>query len=478
MKVAFQYLCVCILPALSLIPSVSANTPGQVDPSWSVTNPALNASPTQIIPRADGSLWVSGVGPGLYKINADGVHDIGWNIGTGATGGTVLAVAELSNGQVMIAGGFTAVNGHGSRRLARLNANGSVDNSFTVGTSINGNIGAIHVQGDGRILIGGSFTTIGGVSRNGIARLNADGTLDSSFDPGTGAMGAVAAGSISHIVPMPGGTFVIGGLFNNYNGSGKGSLVRIHSDGSYDTSWALNNMFMSTPNRILRMPDGGMMLAYNGDAKMVRRLYPDGSVDDTFDTGFINGAVYGMALQADGKVVIAGAFTSINGTSRTRLARLNADGSLDTGYFSAGGPNAQVNVVAQAADGNIHIGGNFATVQSLDRARIAKIFGEAPAVVSVDRETVSMPEGIVLLGNWPNPFNPTTVIGFRLSVSSDTRLAVHDVLGREVAVLVDGQLPSGNHQIRFDATGLPSGTYLVRLEAGSQVLTRRMTLLK
>jgi hypothetical protein len=82
------------------------------------------------------------------------------------------------------------------------------------------------------------------------------------------------------------------------------------------------------------------------------------------------------------------------------------------------------------------------------------------------------------LTSWPNPFNPNTVIGFRLSVFGKTTLTVYDLLGREVAVLVDTVMPAGQHSAHFDARGLPSGVYLVRLESANEILTRKVTLLK
>jgi len=79
---------------------------------------------------------------------------------------------------------------------------------------------------------------------------------------------------------------------------------------------------------------------------------------------------------------------------------------------------------------------------------------------------------------YPNPFNPSTVIRWTLDAGRQTRISVHDLLGREVAILMNGFLPSGNHQARFDATGLPSGVYIVRLAADGETRTRRITLLR
>jgi hypothetical protein len=102
---------------------------------------------------------------------------------------------------------------------------------------------------------------------------------------------------------------------------------------------------------------------------------------------------------------------------------------------------------------------------------------EPSSSTSVDRgpETVGRME---LEQNYPNPFNPSTVVGFQLSVAGKARLSVYDVLGREVAVLVDGVLAQGSHSVNFDASALPSGVYLYKLEAGGMVATRRMTLVK
>jgi endonuclease I len=90
----------------------------------------------------------------------------------------------------------------------------------------------------------------------------------------------------------------------------------------------------------------------------------------------------------------------------------------------------------------------------------------------------STPDAIALHGAYPNPFNPTTAIRFTLDAGRRTRLAVYDVLGREVTVLIDGPMPAGAHSVTFDASTLTSGVYIVRLEAGGMSMTRRVTLLK
>ena len=93
-------------------------------------------------------------------------------------------------------------------------------------------------------------------------------------------------------------------------------------------------------------------------------------------------------------------------------------------------------------------------------------------------KTDDVPTSTSLSPNFPNPFNPTTVIAYQLAVSGNVKLSVFDVLGREVAVLVNGVVPAGSHTVTFDASNLTSGMYMYRLDSGGKVLTRKMMLVK
>lgn len=105
--------------------------------------------------------------------------------------------------------------------------------------------------------------------------------------------------------------------------------------------------------------------------------------------------------------------------------------------------------------------------------------GDFSSVVNIeDGKENEIPTQTSLRQNYPNPFNPTTVISYQLSVSDNVRLAVYDILGRQVAILANGNISAGSHQVTFDASGLASGMYIYRLEAGGEVFTRRMTLVK
>ena len=104
---------------------------------------------------------------------------------------------------------------------------------------------------------------------------------------------------------------------------------------------------------------------------------------------------------------------------------------------------------------------------------------EAPEMgIALDVENNETPGVFRLNQNYPNPFNPSTVISYQLAVSSEVTLKVYDMLGREVATLVDERKAAGQHQVTFDASQLSSGVYITRLKAGQQVFVNKMTLMK
>ena len=106
------------------------------------------------------------------------------------------------------------------------------------------------------------------------------------------------------------------------------------------------------------------------------------------------------------------------------------------------------------------------------------LFILAPSLSVVSAESEELPAEVMLLGNYPNPFNPETTISYALPQGAEVRLAVYDLLGHEVAVLVDGSQPAGQHTVRFDGGDLPSGSYAYRLQVGEEVVARTMTLVK
>ena len=105
--------------------------------------------------------------------------------------------------------------------------------------------------------------------------------------------------------------------------------------------------------------------------------------------------------------------------------------------------------------------------------------GEAPVVTSVEETgSVELPLGFTLQQNFPNPFNPTTQIRYGIPQASEVQLTVYNMLGQRVATLVDGKQSAGWHTASFDASGLSSGAYIYRIQAGEFTSTKKLTLIK
>ena len=308
------------------------------------------------------------------QVVLSGLIDTAFDIGTGPDN-YINSIAIQPDGKIVIAGDFLTYNGTAIRKTARINTDGSIDLSFNPGSSVSGFIDKIAVQNDGKIVIAGNFSKYNGTTRNNLLRINSDGSLDTSFDPGTGADSRVKT-----ITLQTDGKLLIGGYFENYNGINRNHIARINTDGSLDATFDPGTGATSTVISIIEQPDGKIVIggnfgAYNGTLRTcIARINTDGSLDATFDPG--SGAssfVSSLAMQLDGKIVIGGVFTSYDDISRIRIARINTDGSLDLSFDPGNGANDFINSLAILSDGKIVIGGNFTSYNDITRNHIARI---------------------------------------------------------------------------------------------------------
>jgi len=303
-------------------------------------------------------------------ISATGLKDTTFNIGTGFNG-DVYATTIDSNGKTLVGGNFTAYSGSTQNYLIRLNTDGTKDTSFNVGTGFNANVWAVAVDSNGKVLVGGNFTTYDGSAQNYLIRLNSDGTKDTSFNIGSGFTGfTTQRGLVDVIVVDPNGKILIGGNFNSYQGSSSNYLVRLNSDGSKDTSfdvgagfdsWVLS-IALDSSGKILV---GGFFNLYRSlTQNRLIRLNTDGTKDTSFNigTGF-NGLIYSISIDSNGKIVTGGSFTTYQGSSQNFLVRLNTDGTKDTSLNIGTGFNFIVNSIAIDSNSKLLVGGNYSTYQ-------------------------------------------------------------------------------------------------------------------
>jgi len=249
-----------------------------------------------------------------------------------------IATAIDGSDDVYVGGRFTMFKNSAANQIARLNNDGSLDTSFITGTGFNDVVEIIApaIDGSGDVYVGGRFTSYNGTDVGYIARLNLDGTLDTAFDTGTGFSRDV--GAIAPAIDGSGDVYV-GGLFTSYNGTDVGGrLVRLNADGSLDTGFlptGTGSGSIFRPYGVAPANDGSGDVYATIDSS-IARLNSDGSRDAGFDTSLsgFNGQVLAIAVATDGSgdVYASGFFSGYNGTGRNNIALLNSDGSLDAGF--------------------------------------------------------------------------------------------------------------------------------------------------
>lgn len=363
-------------------------SPGSLDLSFlSCPNEGVDGLVRTSVIQPDGKIIIGGdftsvngiARNRIARLNADGTLDNTFDPGLGADFEIWSAVLQ-PDGRILIGGRFFMYNGIDIRGVARLNSDGSLDTFFNPGTGTNnGGVLTLVLQQDGRIIIGGLFTSVNGMPRNYIARLNPDGSLDASFNTGTGANETVRT-----IAVQEDGKIIIGGLLTSYNErflGGRG-IARLNEDGSLDPSFkpVLGTGGIVASSVI--QPDGkiiimGEIYLSNLDARYgIARLNPDGIVDSSFsllleESGPVNFSV----LQDDGKIIIGGDFGFHQNTTVSNIARLNANGNLDNSFTPRTGTIGPISTISIQPDGNIVIGGGFTSYDGFTRNRVARIFG-------------------------------------------------------------------------------------------------------
>ncbi len=306
----------------------------------------------------------------IVRLNNNGDFDLTFNQKTGANG-SIFSSAKQSDGAILIGGNFTYYNYKFANQIARLKKDGSLDPSFNSGTGANGSVYAIAVQSNGKIIIGGDFTTYNNVPRNHIARLNKNGTLDKTFN------NATVNGTVYTLSLQQNGKIIIGGAFTTVNGTSIASVARLQANGKLDAGFSSPIVDNESPIVYAsKIQDNGRILvggyfkgSYSSGALYYNliRLKPNGNLDNDFK-GSVPKSVYAIALQPDDKIVIGGGRVQIGYDQidpfKGYITRLNANGTADTLFESPfntpshdlGNP---VRTISILKNGKIVFGGQF-----------------------------------------------------------------------------------------------------------------------
>jgi uncharacterized delta-60 repeat protein len=347
------------------------NTDGSLDSSF---NPSLTKKGivTEMAVQTDGKILtvgdfnrVNGITKNNFaRVNPDGTLDAAFDSGSGFdVAPKTLAVQP--DGKILALGSFTSYNGTSRTQIARINSDGSLDNSFN--PQFNSYLNAIAPLANGKILVGGAFTTVNGAGQARLARLNSDGSLDASFNP------IIGSGEVSSILIQSNGQIMIGGSFTGVNGFNRSNLVRLNTDGTMDASF---NAAVSPNTQIIQQPNGKYLILHSCCDPSIERRNNDGSADAGFQNITSTGGIYKIFLQADGKILVGGAFSSPG----PNIARYLSNGSLETTFFPTGANNTVYTIVGQS-DGKILVGGNFISIGNVLRSGIARISASLPRAV-------------------------------------------------------------------------------------------------
>jgi uncharacterized delta-60 repeat protein len=406
------------------------NPDGSLDLTF---NPGADDIVYALVVQADGKILVGGnfsVLGGqprsrLGRLSPDASLDTDFNPGAD---GSVYVLAVQADDKILVGGYFHTLGGQPRNHLARLNPDGSLDTTFSLGTD--GGVQVLAVQADGKILVGGGFTTLGGQPRNNLGRLNPDGSLDTDFNPGHQYDSHHK--EVNALAVQANGKILLGGYFLTLGGLPRNGMARLNPDGSLDAAFDPGDQNSSTTHVwvISVQPDGKILVGGQFSrlggrtCNNVGRLEPDGTLDSSFQLG-TNARVFGLAVQADGKILIGGEFTTLGGQPRNNLGRLNPDGSLDltfnpvpNGYshplivqadgkiltgrgrlnpdgsldltFNLG-TNSSVYALAVQADGKILLGGSFTNLDVQPRQNIGRLSSDTAALqaLSATHSTVT-----------------------------------------------------------------------------------------
>lgn len=303
-------------------------------------------------------------------------------IGTGADG-IVEQVLQQPDGKILICGNFTTFNGQPKSYMARLNNDGSVDTSFTA----NPGYWTRHMalQPDGKIVIGGFFTTVEAQKRNRIARLNPNGSLDTSFNVGAGCEGVLGVAVDGNRDPfvmwcevLPTGRILAVGNFTNYNTTQAWGIIAIKPDGSRDTSFDIGGNGLDSWGRVIKplangqIMVGGWFQNYRGKtSNRIVRINSDGSPDNSF-TAFYGDrtAIYTIVEQANGQLITAGHSLNVEGLFSREVVRLNLNGSVDQSW--PGSTDEKTESLLLLPNGKVVVGGNFTKVNGQPRKGLAR----------------------------------------------------------------------------------------------------------
>ncbi|HMN05341.1 MAG TPA: delta-60 repeat domain-containing protein [Flavobacteriales bacterium] len=434
----------------------------------------------KVVVQPDGKILVGGsftnyAGSGkqnLVRLNSDGTVDPAWNPGGIGPNHLVSDIDLMPDGRILIAGNFVTYNGSPVYFVARLLPNGLRDASFNIPpNSINNAVNAVALHKDNKVVAAGDFFICYGHSQPYITRFNEDGSLDLDFDIGTGFNDAVYD---LHILPDE--SILCAGKFTQYNGNMCGRVALLSSAGPYDPSMDNDPGLVGGPARALAMqPDGKLLVAgsfnyHDGQpANGLIRLNLDGTRDAGFASPFYPYAsVRAVNVLPDGHIMAGGEYTSTmyspNVGGPNRLTMLQANGSRDDGFGLGQGilptdpdNTAFVRSIAVQNDGKILVGGRFGFIDTeMQYRQLVRLKQGVTGILEQDPANVW---NVIV-----DHANGELVLADPFHTSGKAHLLIHNGAGQLVH---QAQVSVGGGPVRIKVDLAP-GLHLISLQQGGQ----------
>jgi uncharacterized delta-60 repeat protein len=319
----------------------------------------------------------------LARLNPDGSYDATFFADSG-TNDILSGLFVQSDDQILAFGHFESFDIFSRHNIVRLNAyDGHVEPGFSTEEFLDydhdAKVLGMTQQPDGKLIAVGQFHSLGAAAANNVVRLETNGARDASFS-GSGA-GPSALNIATALVHPDDGRIFLGGYFSSFGGQARQSAAWANPDGSVDDSFTgLGGATEYGPNilALAIQTDGkvvltGFFTSYDGTShNNVLRMNLDGALDSSFDAQ-TDRPTRALAIQPDGKILIAGDFGEVNGVARRRIARLNSDGTLDLSFDPGTGPDQSIWALAQDSQGNTYAGGDFIVFDGKPRLGIVKL---------------------------------------------------------------------------------------------------------
>jgi uncharacterized delta-60 repeat protein len=314
----------------------------------------------------------------IGRFRADGTIDQTFmtNLGTDFNS-SINGIAEQPDGKIICAGQYTEINGTPYNRLVRLNPDGTIDGTFDIGTGSDGTIRTVKLDSDGNVWIAGSFNNYDGTAVSRLAKLSSIGALDATF------VNAGFNADVVQIIPISDDRIVAAGYFSTYNSLSAGRFICLNYDGTENTAYNTNvgtgfsdyltglSRYMGTDTVVYILND--INETYNGsDIDNIGRIKEDGTIDNTFRNNmrYFGQFPRNIHVDVDGKILVGGDYYTYDDKNVPNLLRFNANGSLDDSFALQGRIETSTTMVGELGI-NYIIGGQINDYQNIQTSPLA-----------------------------------------------------------------------------------------------------------